>query len=177
MTVALGASGDPLALADGVRREVRSMDPNLPLRRFTTLEEIVDRSVSQPRFYTSLLSLFAAVALVLAAVGIFGVMSFAVAQRTREIGIRVALGAVPQDVLSLVVGRAVLLAAAGIAAGVAGALLLTRLMGSLLFGVATTDPLTYLTVYLTLLAVAAGASYLPARAATRVDPIIALRAE
>jgi putative ABC transport system permease protein len=177
LTVVLRTTGDPLALTEAVRREVRSLDPNLPVERFTTLDEIVQRSVAQPRFYTTLLTLFAAVALALAAVGIFGVMSFAVAQRTREIGIRVALGAVPGDVLRLVVGRAVLLAAGGVAVGLVGALFLTRWMTSLLFGVGATDPLTYLAVAATLLGVATAASYLPARAATRVDPMIALRAE
>ncbi len=177
MTIAMRTSADPLALTGAIRAGVNAMDPNLPISEFTTVEEILSESVAQPRFYTMLLTLFAAVALILAAIGIFGVMSYAVAQRTREIGIRIALGAEESSVLMLVVSRALGLAAGGVALGLLGAFLLSRLLESLLFGVTATDLPTYSLVAVLLLGVAALASYLPARRATRVDPNVALRAE
>ncbi|CAN5880254.1 ABC transporter permease [soil metagenome] len=177
MSVIVRTAGDPLALAGVLRSQVRELDPNLPLSNLRTLDQLVAQSVAQPRFYMLLLTVFAAVALALAAIGIFGVMSYSVAQRTREIGIRVALGAEPQRVLQLVVGRALRLALLGVAVGLLGALALTRLLESLLFGVSTTDPLTFVAVAVLLAAVALLASYLPARRASGVDPIVALRAE
>jgi putative ABC transport system permease protein len=142
-----------------------------------TMDEVVARSTASPRFYLLLLGTFAAVALALAAVGIYGVMSYSVARRTNEIGIRMALGARPSDVLRLVMREAVTVTAAGAAAGLAAALALTRLMAGLLYGVAATDPATFAGVCVVLTLVALTATYLPARRATRVDPLTALRYE
>ncbi|HEV2130004.1 MAG TPA: ABC transporter permease, partial [Longimicrobiaceae bacterium] len=167
--------GEPRELMAAVRREVAAMDPNLPLFNIRTLEETLGEAISQPRFYMLLLSIFAGSALVLAAIGIFGVMSYAVVQRTREIGIRMALGADPRSVLRMVVGRALGLAALGVLLGLLGSLAGTRILSGLLFGVAPTDPLTLAGVATVLFGVAGIASYLPARAATRVDPNVALR--
>jgi predicted permease len=175
MAFAVRVAGDPLGLVRAVRREVHALDPALPVEGFRTVDEVVAASVAQPRFYTVLLAIFAAVALALAAIGIFGVVSYGVAQRTREIGVRMALGADPRRVRASVVGGALALAAAGMALGLAGALAGTRLLGSLLFGVGAADPLTYAAVGAILLATAALAGYLPARRATRVDPVSALR--
>ncbi len=177
MTVVARTASDPLALAGAIRSEVRTLDPNLPVMGLRTLEQVVSQAVAQPRFYMLLLSIFAAAALLLAAIGIFGVMAYMVAQRTREIGIRIALGAEPARVQQLVVGRALRLAIGGVVIGGVGALALTRVLESLLFGVSATDPVTFAAVALLLTAVALLASYLPARRATRVDPMIALRAE
>jgi len=157
---------------------VYSVDGNLPVSNARTLEQIVARSVSQPRFYMTLLAIFAAVAVVLAAIGIFGVLSYAVAQRTREIGIRMALGAHHRTVLRLIVKEAMLMVAAGVLLGLALAIPLTRwLVATLLFDTQAHDPLTFFSVAGSLAAVAMLAAYVPARRATRVDPMIALRAE
>jgi putative ABC transport system permease protein len=177
MSVVLRAAADPLALAGAIRAEVRAVDPNLPISSLRTLDQVVSRAVAQPRFYMLLLSIFAVVALVLAAIGIFGVMAYMVAQRTREIGIRIALGAEPSAVRHMVVGRALRLTIGGVVIGGLGALALTRVLESLLYGVSTTDPLTFVAVGILLSGVALLASYLPARRATHVDPMIALRAE
>jgi predicted permease len=177
MDVVLRTSVDPLSLGPAVARAVAELDPELPVARVRTLEAIVARSVSEPRFYTVLLAAFAAMAVGLAALGIFGVMSYAVVQRSREIGIRVALGAHPGDVRRMVLGHALGLALAGVAIGLAGAAALSRVIRSLLFQVSPTDPATLAGVAAVLLAVALLASDLPARRATRVDPLDALRAE
>jgi putative ABC transport system permease protein len=141
------------------------------------MTEVVARSVWQPRLYTALFGVFAAVALILATVGIYGVMSYAVTQRTREIGLRMALGAQKQDVLKLVVGHGVVITAIGIGAGLGAAVGLTRLMSSLLFGVTATDPLTFAAVSVVLAGVALGACFVPAMRAAKVDPMVALRYE
>jgi putative ABC transport system permease protein len=165
-------------VADAARRAVYATDPNMPAANVRTLEQIVARSISQPRFYTTLLAIFAGLALVLAAIGIFGVLSYAVAQRTREIGIRMALGAQERTVLGLVVRQALLLAAAGVGIGVILALGLSRsLVSKMLFSTSPHDAATFVSVAALLGAVALVASYIPARRATRVDPIVALRAE
>jgi len=177
MGVVLRTAVAPLSVAGAVRREVKALDPDLPVNDLQPLEQLTAESVSQPRFYMLLLSIFAGVALALAAIGIFGVISYGVAQRTREIGVRVALGADPASVLRIVVGGALGLAGLGVGIGVLGALAGTRVLSGLLFGVTTTDPATYAGVAALLMGVAALASWLPARAATRVDPAIALRAE
>jgi predicted permease len=165
------------SLTAGIKREVRALDANLPIDELQPLEQVVEQSISQPRFYMTLLSIFAAVALALAAIGIFGVVSYTVRQRRREIGIRMALGAEPARVLRMVIGGAVGLAAVGVGLGVAGALAGTRLMAGLLFGVGATDPTTFIGVSALLLGIAALSSYLPARSAVRVDPNVALRAD
>jgi putative ABC transport system permease protein len=167
----------PMALAGPVKQAVAALDPNVPVSGLRPLQDAVARSVSQPRFYMTLLSIFAAVALALATIGIFGVVRYAVAQRTREIGIRMALGADSRSVIRLVVGGALTLAGAGVGLGVLGALAGTRLLSSLLYGVSPTDPLTFVAVGALLFAAALLASLLPARRATRLDPNVALRAE
>jgi putative ABC transport system permease protein len=177
MTVVARAAGDPLTLVPGIRAELQGLDPSLAAGRFRTLEQDMSASAAQPRFYMLLLAIFAAVALVLASIGIFGVTSYTVSQRTREIGIRMALGADPSVVLRQVVGRAVALASVGVALGLAAAGALTRVLSSLLYGVSATDPLTYALVALAFGTVAALASLLPARRATQVDPLVVLRSD
>ncbi|HEX2165381.1 MAG TPA: ABC transporter permease [Thermoanaerobaculia bacterium] len=175
--VVRSASGDPLALAGDVRRLVRRVDPELPVAEPQPLSSLVDGSLAPARFYAALLGLFAAVALALALVGIFGVMSYAVAQRTREIGIRIALGARRGEVLGMVLRRALLVAGAGLLAGALVALAATRVMASQLFGVSATDPWTFAAVLVLLAASAAAASLVPARRAASIDPMLALRAD
>ena len=169
------SAGDPLTLAPAVRNIVRTLDPNLPLADITPLDNLLTTSMARPRFYTSLLTLFAGVGLALAAIGIFGVLSYSVAQRSREISIRMALGAPASGVVRMIVRHAMALAIVGVAVGVVGAMALGRVIRSQLFGVSVTDPLTFGAVILMLLASAAAASYLPARRAAAVDPASALR--
>jgi putative ABC transport system permease protein len=173
--IVVRAAGDPIAIATAVRTTIRDLDPDLAIADVVPLAQLVSRSMARPRFYTSLLALFAAVALVLAAIGVFGVMSYSVAQRSREISIRLALGAVPRDVMRMVVGRAVALSAIGIGVGLAAAVALGRFIRGQLFGVTLFDPLTLTAVALVLVASAALASFLPARRATMLDPANALR--
>ncbi len=175
LRIVVRAAGDPLTLASAIRAQVRAVDPNLAITRFTPLQQLVWNSIARPRFYTSLLALFAGVALALAATGIFGVMSYAVAQRAREISIRMALGARAGDVLRMIVGRAIVLAAIGAVLGIAVALALGRVIQSQLFGVTLLDPLTLVSVLLVLSSSAAAASFLPARRAAALDPASALR--
>jgi putative ABC transport system permease protein len=175
--VVLKTSGDPMRLTGGVRAAVREIDPDMPVSGLDTMEAIVARSVAQPRFIALLSGVFAALALALAAIGIYGVTSYAVAQRTSEIGVRMALGAGRSEVFRLVVGEGLKLASLGALLGVAGALALSRSMGTLLFEVAPQDPATYGATTAALLGVALLAGVLPARRATRVDPVVALRAE
>jgi putative ABC transport system permease protein len=170
-------AGDPTAIASAARAAIRSVDASLPVRYVHTLDEVVSAAVAPARWSTTLLGVFAGVALVIAVLGVFGVLSFIVTQRTRELGIRIALGASTGSVRRLVVMRGLALVVSGLAIGLGGAIALTRFMSTLLFGVTPTDPVTYAGVALLLLAAAMLASYLPARRATRVDPIIALRAE
>jgi putative ABC transport system permease protein len=175
--LAVRADGDPASLAPSVRGAIAGVDKDLPVYRVTTMERMVSDSLAQRRFSVFLLGVFAALALVLAVVGLYGVMSYAVAQRTHEFGLRMALGAQRRDILKMVVGQGLLLVGVGLAAGLLGALALTRVMSSLLYGVSATDPLTYAGIALLLAAVALLASYVPARRATRVDPMVALRYE
>ncbi len=168
---------EPSSLAGMVRSTIWTIDRDQPVSNIATMEEILSQSVKRERFSMLLLAVFATLALVLAAVGIYSVMSYAMAQRTHEIGIRMALGAQTRDVLRLVIGQGLKLALAGVAIGILIAFALTRLMTSLLFGVSATDPLTYVAISLVLVGVAVLASYIPARRAAKVDPMIALRQE
>jgi putative ABC transport system permease protein len=177
MRLVVRTAGDPLVLTGALRREVHALDPNLPVERFVTLDEVVAGAAATQRFLASMVTLFAALALALAAVGIFGVMSYSVVQRTREIGVRMALGAPTERIVGMLLGRGLALAGAGAGIGLLSALLISRLLSTQLYGVATTDVLTYGGVTLVLLAVAAAACYLPARRATGIDPMIALREE
>jgi putative ABC transport system permease protein len=175
MTVVVRTSVDPHALAGAVRKEVQSMDANAPVFSVVTADEYMARSVASTRFNMTLLAAFAAVALLLTAVGLYGVISFSVSQSTQEIGVRLALGAQTSDVLKLIMGQGMVLTIAGVVAGLAAAFWLTRLMSSLLFGVGATDFVTFAGVSLLLLAVALLACYIPARRASKVDPMVALR--
>ena len=171
------SSGDAETLSDAVRKEILSIDPGVTLAFISTMEQSLRQSMSQPRFDTLLLALFAGIALLLASVGIYGLIAYAVTQRTHEIGVRMALGASRADILRSIFRQGLTLAAGGIAAGLAGAFALTRLLQTMLFGVAPTDRLTFAVAPLTLLAVVLLASLLPALRATRVSPVAALRYE
>jgi len=177
ITLVVRSTSDTAGLLTMIRREVQAVDKDQPVANVRTMRERVSNSIAQPRFYTMLLGVFAAVALVLAAVGVYGVMSYSVTQRTREIGIRMALGANRRDIVKLVIRQGMMPAIIGVAIGVAAAFALTRLMASLLFAVSATDPVTFAAISLLLAAVALVACYIPARRATRVDPMIALRYE
>ena len=177
MTLAVRTAGAPLGLASAVTREVRQLDPDQPVADVRTMEEVVNLAVSGARFQTALLASFAGVAFLLAAVGIYGVISYDVSQRTNEIGIRMALGAQPADVQRLILGQGARLAVYGIVAGLLGAGVLTRWMGTMLFGVGPTDVWTYAAVSILLAVVALAASYVPSRRAMVPDPVIALRHE
>ena len=168
---------DPSSLAWAVRQAVLSIDPTQPLGQPRSFEEILSTSYAHRRLSASLLSVFALLALVLAAIGIYGVIAYSVTQRTREIGIRMALGAQRFDVLKMVLSAGLALALIGVAAGFGGAFVLTRWMAALLFGVTPTDAATFVVVPLCLIVVAMLACYLPARRATKVDPLTALRYE
>src|SRR4029079_5247173 len=169
------ATTDPAGLAAGVREAVRQVDPEIPVYAVRTMPDIVSDRTAERRLAVMLIAVFAAVALVLAAVGIYGVMSYAVAQRTQEIGIRMALGAERRDILRMVLRHGSLMAVTGIGLGLMVALGLARLITSLLFQVSATDPPTFSVVPVVLIAVALLACYIPARRATRVDPLVALR--
>ena len=176
MAVMARTSGDPLQLAAAAREQVKAIDKDLPVT-ITTMDQIFSDSLAGQRFNTLLLGIFASVALLLAMIGVFGVINYSVAQRTHEIGIRIALGAQRGDVFKLVVGQGLLLAVIGVGLGAAGALAVTRLITGLLYGVSPTDGSTFVIVSLLVTAVALLACYLPARRATRVDPLVALRYE
>jgi putative ABC transport system permease protein len=177
LAIVVRTQGDPAAVASSVRNAITEIDQAQPIYDMQKLDELVAKSLSQRRFTLTLMLLFGVIALVLSAIGIYGVMAFAVTQRTQEIGIRMALGASAVDVLKMVVGSGMFLALIGVAVGLIGAFALTRLMASLLFGVSPTDFVTFGLVTLGLLMVALLARYIPARRATRVDPLVALRYE
>jgi putative ABC transport system permease protein len=167
----------PEALAPGVRAALGKVDPSLPTSEFQMLGQLVDQAASPKRLVTLLLGGFSLLALTLAALGIYGVISYSVTQRTHELGIRVAMGARAADVFRLVIGQGMLPVVIGLALGLAAAAALTRLMAGLLFGVSATDPATFAGIALLLIAVALLACYIPARRAAKVDPMIALRRE
>jgi putative ABC transport system permease protein len=177
LAIVVRTQSDPDALASPVREAIAQIDPAQPIYDMQSLDQLVAKSLGQRRFTLTLMVLFGVIALVLSAIGIYGVMAFAVTQRTQEIGIRMALGASALDVLKMVVGSGMFLAAIGVAVGLIGAFALTRLMASLLFGVSPTDLVTFGLVTGGLLMVALLACYIPARRATKVDPLVALRYE
>jgi putative ABC transport system permease protein len=176
-TIVVRTSVDPAAASAGLRNAVSGIDKALPLDQVETMEQLVSASLGQPRFRTVLLAAFSLLALVIASVGIYGVMNYLVSLQIREFGIRLALGATEGEVLQLVLRRAAVLIAAGIGLGLLGSAMIARAISGLLFGVGAFDPLTFLAVSLVLSAVALLASFIPARRATRVDPLTALRYE
>ena len=168
---------EPSSIALAVQHAVSVVDKNQPIAQVKTMERLLSESAAQPRFYALLLGVFAGVALLLAVIGIYGVMSYTVAQRTHEIGIRMALGARAGDVLRMIIGRGMAQAVLGIALGLAAAMALTRLLSRLLYGIAPNDPMTFVAGSVLLATVALLAGFVAARKATKVDPMIALRVE
>jgi putative ABC transport system permease protein len=177
MTLIVRSSAKPAPLVDAIRAKIAEIDPTLPLSGIRTMENVVAASVAQPRLITQITAIFAGLALLLAAIGIYGVMAYSVTARRQEMGIRIALGARPGDILRLVVGQGMRMTLAGVVLGVVASLGLTRLLRSLLFGVRATDPLVFSAAAAMLAATAFAACYLPARRATCVDPIVVLRSE
>jgi putative ABC transport system permease protein len=176
-TYVVRTSGEPTSVMPAARRIIHDLDASIPIRQVRTLDDVLSTAVAPARWSAVLLGIFAAVALVIAVLGVIGVLSYAVAQRTRELGIRIALGAPASSVRRSLVMRAVGLVAMGVMVGGAGAMALTRFMTSLLYGVEPTDPVTFAAVVSLLTAAGVAASYVPARRATRIDPVVALRAE
>jgi len=177
MTLLVRTEADPSSIIARVQNEIARLDKTTPIFDLEPLDHFLAALVAQPRFNALLLGLFAAASLLLAMVGLYGVVSYSVTQRTREIGIRVALGAQQRDVLKLVVGHGMTLTLLGVAVGLAAAFALTRVLSSLLFGIKPTDPVTFVVVLLVLVGVGLLACYFPARRATKVDPLVALRYE
>jgi putative ABC transport system permease protein len=177
MSIAARTKANPASMAQALKQEIWKVDSQLPVTKVETMDEMAASSFAARRFNMSLLTLFAGLALVLAAIGIYGVMSYAVTQRTQEIGIRMALGASTTDLLTLIIRNGLLLVIIGVVLGLAGAFALTRLMATLLFGVTPTDALTMAVVSLVLVGVALLACFIPARRASKVDPLVALRYE
>jgi putative ABC transport system permease protein len=175
--VILHTSRDPLAAVNDAARAIHEIDPELALSQVKTLDQVLAESVAQPRFYMTLLTAFAVVAIALCAIGIYGVIAYLVGQRSREIGIRIALGASSATVVGMIVREGIAMTAAGLSVGLLGAFALTRVMGTLLFGVAATDLVTYASVTALLAGVSVIASCVPALRAARVDPALAMRAE
>jgi predicted permease len=175
MSIAVRTAGDPLRYANAVRDAIWSVDKDQTITKIETLSAIVGGNVARPRLLATLLLLFGVMGLTLGALGIYGVLAYAVSQRRQEIGVRVALGASPRSVLQLIIAQGMTLAGAGVLAGVAGALVLTRVMAAVLYDVRTSDPATFATVVVVLLGAALLASWLPARRALRIDPVQALR--
>jgi ABC-type antimicrobial peptide transport system permease subunit len=175
MTLIAHTSGDPESVVAGIRQEVKALDEQLPVYGVRTAAEFLDRVLSGPKSIAAVVSGFGALALLLAAIGLYGVMSYSVAQRTREIGVRIALGAGSRDLRRMILRQGLRLSLGGVALGLAGAFGLTRLMASLLYSVSATDPLTFIVIPLSLIVVALLACWIPARRATKVDPMVALR--
>jgi putative ABC transport system permease protein len=177
MGIAARITTDPRQAAAQLRRAVKDLDPSLPLAQVQSMDAYVKDSLARPRVSMLVLGIFAAVALVLAAIGIYGVTTFAVSQRTREIGVRIALGAAKTDVIQMIVRQGMIPVITGLAIGIAGAWAATRAMRSVLYGISNTDPITYVVIAIFLAIVAFVAALIPARRATRVDPVEALRSE
>ena len=177
MTIVARTTGDPLSLAASFRGEVRQLDPNVPVSGVRSMVQVVERSTSVRRLNVMLFSAFGLIGLLFVAVGVYGVMAYTVAQRTRELGVRMALGAGSREVMRLVIGQGMVLSLVGVGVGVAGALALSRVLANMLFGIGTHDLTTFIAIPILLTAVALVACYFPARRATRVDPVVALRAE
>jgi ABC-type antimicrobial peptide transport system permease subunit len=175
--IVLRSDTTPTSLTNSTRDAIHSVDPDLPVYAVRTMDDRVSESLARRRFSMVLLAVFAAFSLILASVGVYGVMAYLVTQGTREIGIRMALGATQQKILAMVIGRGMTLAATGVAVGLLAAFLLSRLLKSLLFGVTSTDPLTFVAIPLVLLSVALAAILIPARRASRTDPMVSLRSE
>ena len=171
----LRTNGDPSTLGDQIRHEVQSVDPGIPVFAVRTMDEVVAKSLADRRFALVILAVFAGVALLLASIGIYGVMAYTFSQRTHEIGVRVALGAQRSDILRMALGEGMLLVAIGLGAGLIGATIVTRFLRSMLFSVTPTDPATFGAIAALLAAVALFACFIPARRATQVDPLVALR--
>lgn len=176
-TLVVRTAGDPMALAAPIRELIKEVDPNQPIRSMLPLKNVMVESIAQDRFFTLLFAVFGALSLVLAAVGIYGVLAYSVRQRTQEIGVRMALGAGASDVLRMVTGSGVQLVGIGIVIGTIAALMLTRVLASQLYGITPTDPLSFAAAVAFLGAIALLATYIPARRATRVPPMTALRPE
>lgn len=177
MYVVVRTTSDPLTQVAAIRAKIWSLDRDLPIANVRTMKQRIDASVALPEFRTVLVTSFAAVALLLVMVGVYGVISYTVSQRSQEIGIRLALGARHDSILRLVVTRGLIITGAGLALGFAGAMALTRLMSDLLFEVSPTDPISFLRAAVLLTAVSLVAAYVTARRATKVDPLVALRSD
>jgi putative ABC transport system permease protein len=177
MALAVRTSSDPMAMIGSVRREVMAVDADQPVYQIQTMEDLVSKSIAQPRFYSTTLGIFATLALILAGVGVYAVMSYSVTQRTHEIGVRMAVGAERRDVIKLILREGMLLTVIGMSLGLAGALALTRIVASLLFDVSPNDLITFTLIALLLIHIALLACYIPARRATKIDPMLALRHE
>jgi ABC-type antimicrobial peptide transport system permease subunit len=177
MSVVLRSAADPAALTSAVKQQIHELDSNLPLYNVRTMNQRIDESLAPRRFAMGLLALFALVALALAMIGTYGVMAYLVNQGTREIGIRIALGATRRGIVRLIVTKGLILALSGAAIGVGGAFAVSRLMRSLLFGVTPSDPLTFIVISVLLILITLLASYIPAYRAARIDPIVSLRDE
>jgi putative ABC transport system permease protein len=177
MDVVVRTKGSPEAIVPSLRQKVRELDPALPLANVRTMQEWISNNAAQPRLNARLLTLFAAMALLIAAIGIYAVLAYSVTQRTREIGLRIALGAHPSDVVRLIVSEGMKVALIGICTGLLGALAVGRAISSLVYGVAVHDPSTFTAAAVMLTVIAFAACFLPARRATKVDPMVALRYE
>ena len=177
MTIIARTSGNPETLAEAIRQEVSGLDSELPVYGVKSMPKFLDRLLSGPKSIAGVATVFGLIALMMASIGLYGVMSYSVSQRTRELGIRIALGASNNSVLKLVLREGSLLVGSGIIIGLAASTLVSRFLESFLYGISSTDPLTFVTIPVVLFLVALFASYLPARRAAKVDPMIALRFE